>query len=180
MPRTPDPHLERQIAEASLRLVDAAGIAAVTLRAVAREAGTTTPTIYERFKNREELLHRVARQAEIELLAAVRPAGTVRDFIERYVNFNLQHPLRFDLTADTFGFRLSAEHPMPVYDHLKELLQSELQVTGSGREDLAMAIASLALGTTRAIIAAGSTTPAAADLRRTTEAALGLLLKTFS
>ena len=49
MPRTPDPELEDRIVAAAMRLLDRGGEEAITMRAVAQEAGTTTPTIYERF-----------------------------------------------------------------------------------------------------------------------------------
>ncbi len=180
VPRTPDPQLERRVTKAALRLLDSGGLSAVTLRAVAHEAGTTTPTIYGRFADREELLHSVVNEVQSEILVAVRGARDVTDFVTRYLDFSLQHPNRFELSADTFGSRISSGQPMPVYQLLKDYLAKEVGVQGRRREDLAMAIVSLSLGTTRAAIAAGRSTPAARDLYRTGRAALRLLLKAFS
>lgn len=180
MPRTPDPKLEERLAKAALRLFDAGGLLAVTMRAVAREAGTTAPTIYERFTNRDKLLDSVKHEAELEALGAVRHARNVTEYVKRSLEFGVQHPHRFELRADTFGSRLGAGQPMPVYELLKEALTKELGIFGAKRDQLAMAIASLVLGTTRGMIAAGSSTPAAKDLSRTCLAALQLLLKAFS
>ena len=163
-----------------MRLLDAGGLSATTLRAIAREAHTTTPTIYERFADRDQLLASVRKEAELELLDAIGQAHTVSGFIKRYLEFSVHHPHRFELMADTFGFRLAAGQSMPVYELLKEQLTKQVGIHGTKREQLAMAIASLALGTTRGIIAAGSGTSAAKDLYRTCLAALQLLLKSFS
>ena len=180
MTRAPDPQLEQRVAKAALRLLDAGGVPAITLRAVAREARTTTPSIYGRFTNRDKLLQSMKHEAGMEAVGAVRRARNTSDFIKRVVEFGLRHPRRFELIADAFGSRLTAGEPMPVYELLKEQLTEETGVQGTKREQLAMAIASLALGTTRGMIAVGNDTPAAKDLRRTCLAALQLLLKAFS
>jgi AcrR family transcriptional regulator len=180
LPRTPDPELEERVARAALRLLDAGGMPALTMRAVAKEAGTTTPTIYERFADREDLLEAVRGEAELELLGAVRRASSVTELIKGLVEFSLKHPNRLDLRADLFGSRLAAGQPMPVYHLLREQLTREVGVYGARREELAMALASLTIGTARTMIAAGIDTPAAKELQRTCMAAVQLLLKAFS
>jgi AcrR family transcriptional regulator len=49
MPRHPDPFLEGQILDAAAGLWRKGGDKALTIRAVAQAAHTTTPTIYRRF-----------------------------------------------------------------------------------------------------------------------------------
>jgi len=179
--RAPDPQLEQRVAKAALRLLDAGGVPAITLRAVAREARTTTPSIYGRFTNRDKLLQSMKHEAGMEAVGAVRRARNTSDFIKRVVEFGLRHPRRLELIVDAFGSRLAAnQQPMPVYELLKEQLTEETGVQGTKREQLAMAVASLALGTTRGMIAAGNDTPMAKDLYRTCLGALQLLLKAFS
>ena len=73
MPRTPDPELEDRIVAAAMRLLDRGGEGAITMRAVAAEAGTTTPTIYERFPDREALMRRVAKRGTDEVFAVLQP-----------------------------------------------------------------------------------------------------------
>ncbi|PYP82066.1 MAG: TetR/AcrR family transcriptional regulator, partial [Blastocatellia bacterium AA13] len=55
MPRQPDPELEGRILHAADVLWRRGGEQALTMRAVAQAAGTNTPAVYRRFKNREDL-----------------------------------------------------------------------------------------------------------------------------
>ena len=50
MPRHPDPEVERRILTAASRLWARGGEKTLTMRAVAKAAGTTTPTVYERYR----------------------------------------------------------------------------------------------------------------------------------
>ena len=56
MPRHPDPDLEQHILGAASRLWSRGGERALTMRAVAKAAGTTTPTVYERYRDRDAIL----------------------------------------------------------------------------------------------------------------------------
>ena len=56
MPRHPDPDLEERVLRAADGLWKRGGEHALTMRAVARAAGTNTPAVYRRFKNREDLI----------------------------------------------------------------------------------------------------------------------------
>ena len=56
MPRHADPALEQRILNAARKLWKRGGEHALTMRAVAKEARTTTPTVYERFRNRRQIL----------------------------------------------------------------------------------------------------------------------------
>jgi AcrR family transcriptional regulator len=180
VPRAPDPQLEERVRRAALRLLDAGGLPATTMRAVAREAGTSTPTIYERFPDRESLLQSLRQQAELELTHAVVPAKTVNQLVRRLLDSYVEYPYRFELIADTFSFRLTEGYSMPVYELLKQRLTSELGVNGIKRGQLALGILSLILGTARGMIAAGSTTGEAKDLYRTFLGAARMLLAAFS
>jgi AcrR family transcriptional regulator len=180
MPRTPDPELEERIVAAAMRLLDRGGEAAITMRAVAVEAKTTTPTIYERFPDREAILRRVAQGGTNELFAVLQPLGSVDKMVREYLRFNCAHPQRFDLTVEIFGERSVAGEARPIFDLLKARLTKEVGVTGSKCEDLALAIASLFFGTARGMIAAGADTRHANELRRSSLSALRLLMNAFS
>ena len=56
MPRTADPELPHRILKAADALWQSGGEEAVTIRGVAAEAGTTTPTVYSYYADREALL----------------------------------------------------------------------------------------------------------------------------
>lgn len=180
MPRTPDPELEERIVAAAMRLLDRGGESAVTMRAVAVEAGTTTPTIYERFPHRDALLRRVAERGTDELYSVLRHLRRVETMTREYLRFSCAHPQRYDLTVEVFGARFVAGEPRPVFDLFKSRLTEEVGVTGQRCEDLALAVAALFVGTARGMVAAGTDTHHANELRRASMAALRLLLKAFS
>jgi len=180
MPRTPDPRLEERIVSAAMRLLDRGGEDAITMRAVALEAETTTPTIYERFPDREALLRRVAERGTDEVFSLLQPFGRVEKMCREYLRFSCAHPRRFDMTVEIFGARFVAGEPRPVFDLFKSRLTKEIGVTGRRCEDLALAIASLFVGTARGMVAAGTNTRHARDLQRTSLGALRLLLGAFS
>jgi AcrR family transcriptional regulator len=180
MPRTPDPELEDRIAAAAMRLLDRGGEAAITMRVVAKEAGTTTPTLYERFPDREALMRRVAQRATDEMFSVLQAFTTVDKMAREYLRFSCAHPHRFDLTVETFGARSVAGESRPAFELLKSRLTQKIGVTGSKCEDLALAIASLFFGTARGMSAAAADSHYADELRRSSLAALRLLLEAFS
>ena len=87
LPRKPDPQLEQRVVSAALCLLDAGGLPAITLRAVARQARTTTPIIYERFTNRDKPLQSVRRKGALELVSAVRLVQSIISFVNGLVEF---------------------------------------------------------------------------------------------
>ena len=179
MPRTPDPGLEQRIARAAIRLMDAEGAAAVTMRAVAAAAGTTTPTIYERFSDRQQLLDTVVEQWQEEVVGELRKATSVEEMAERFIRLSCKYPRRFDLTIDTFGSRLASGAPQPGLDLLRERVGEETSARGAEQEGLALAIASLMFGATRGMIAAGPNHRRSRDLKAACFSALKRLLDSY-
>jgi len=180
MPKKPDPELETRIIAAAMRLMDGGGEQAVTLRAVAAEAGTTTPTIYERFPDRDALMRRVLQEATRQLLAALEPYDSIEKTFEAYLRFNTAHPMRFNLTVETFGTRLVSGEQMPVFDLVRSRIRRQLGSSARAAEDVSLAVASLLFGTVWGMIAAGPDTHHARELKRTSLSALRKLLAAFS
>jgi len=79
MPRQPDSHLEERIINAAYKLWVNGGEHALTMRAVAKEAGTTTPTLYERFKDKSDLLAALRVRAQRKLFDAIQPARSITE-----------------------------------------------------------------------------------------------------
>jgi AcrR family transcriptional regulator len=179
VPKRPDPELEGRITTAALRLLDERGLEAVTMRSVAAAAGTTTPTLYQRFDDRDALLTVMVNMVQDETIAELRPARSVEGMVKAFIMLFCRHPRRFDLMVDAFGARLATAEPTPVFDMLQELLTKEIGIRGRKREDLALAIASLAIGTVRGMTAAGSDTHRGRDLSRVALSALRMLLTAF-
>ena len=71
MPRAADPELPSRILDAADALWREGADAAVTIRAVADRAATTTPTVYAYFKDRHALV--VALRARLGLDAVPTP-----------------------------------------------------------------------------------------------------------
>ena len=79
MPRTADPELPHRILKAADALWQSGGEEAVTIRGVAAEAATTTPTVYSYYADREALLTALRALAFQRFSADAR-----RGEIERY------------------------------------------------------------------------------------------------
>jgi len=97
MPRVADKHLQDRILVAAQRLWRARGGKGLTLRAVAREAGTTTTTVYKRFPNKEALLHALAERIHQQLIARITSAASLEEGNQRHLNFAENHPEEYKL-----------------------------------------------------------------------------------
>ena len=91
MPRHPDPDLEQRILNAASRLWARGGEKALTMRAVAKASGTTTPTVYERYRDREDILRALRLQTRRNLFSALCQTNNLRQAVEQYLEFALAH-----------------------------------------------------------------------------------------
>ena len=113
-PRGQGARLTGDIVSAALTLIERTGSAeAVTLRAVAREAGIAAPSIYAHFPDRDAVLMAVVVRVFDELTQAIEqgkksagqdPAGRLVAGCGAYVAFGLEHPARY-------GVLFSAQRP---------------------------------------------------------------------
>ena len=97
MPRRPDPELEGKILDAAQRLWKKGGEKALTMRAVARAAGTNTPSVYRRFRDRDDILRGLLLRVRLEIAASLEEASSPEEGCERYLDFALQHPHEYEL-----------------------------------------------------------------------------------
>jgi AcrR family transcriptional regulator len=179
MPRSPDPALESRLIAAAIRLLDHGGESAITLRAVAKEAGTTTPSLYERFPSRDALMQQLVDHVTDEIMTLIEPKRSIEAIYREYLRYSRTHPKRLNLSVSIFWTRFVEGEEMPAYDLLKGRIQEQIGIRGRSREDLALAIASLAFGTAQGMIAAGVETRQAAELQRSSLQALRMLLGAF-
>ena len=97
--------LRRALLEASLALIDEAGIGALSLREVARKAGVSHSAPYHHFQDRGSLLAAIAEEGFAQLAQEMREARSAapdpRVRLEAcgvaYVRFALRSPARFKL-----------------------------------------------------------------------------------
>jgi len=129
LPRHPDPELEARILEAASRLWARGGEKSLTMRAVAKAAGTTTPTVYERYRDRAEILKALRLQTREDLYSALTRARTLADSIHNYLKFALEHSHAYEVLFDGVGRPPSLHEPWPSFNLMRERLAKQM---GSG------------------------------------------------
>lgn len=112
MPPIPDKYLEERILKAAQRLWQTRGEKGLTLRAVACEAGTTTPTLYKRFRNKEALRLALAYRCREELTADILSSPSIEQFHRRYLAYVEAHPREYDLLRVSWGHFFSTPRPV--------------------------------------------------------------------
>lgn len=152
MPRHPDPDLEQRILGAASRLWARGGEKALTMRAVAKAAGTTTPTVYERYRDRDDILRALRIKTRGELFAALSSTRTLRDAFLRHLEFALEHEHAYEVLFDGVGKPPSLHEPWPSFNLMRERVAERLG--GSPREHtrLMLAVWSLMHGAAMLII----------------------------
>ncbi|MGM7774534.1 TetR/AcrR family transcriptional regulator [Arthrobacter sp. KNU-44] len=116
-PRGAGANLRAEIVNAANALLEETGSEdAVTLRAIARKARITAPSIYAHFADREAILLEVIREAFDELTASLvegmnahtNALDRLRALCSSYVDFALQHPQRYRVLFERNGTRRTA------------------------------------------------------------------------
>jgi AcrR family transcriptional regulator len=97
MPRHPDPQLEERILRAARKLWRKGGEEALTMRAVAKAAGTNTPAVYRRFRDRQQILCSLLRRLQQDLGEVLRPCQSGAEICQRYLDYALSHPHEYEL-----------------------------------------------------------------------------------
>jgi len=111
MPRHSDPQLEGRILSTADRLFQRGGEKALTMRAVARAAGTTTPTLYQRFRNREEILRVLVQRSQQRLVEEIRPSRSLGELCQRVLAYCLTNPHDYDLLSSGLIAKLNQPRP---------------------------------------------------------------------
>jgi AcrR family transcriptional regulator len=156
MPRHPDPELEQRIVNAALKLWRKGAEKTLTMRAVAKAAGTNTPAVYRRFKNRRDILRALLLQLQGDFADAVRPCRSVEEACELYLEFALSHPHEYELFY-TYADQLPPSHgPMrehrPTMALVEAKLAERLGGTPANHTRLALALWAVAHGTAMILI----------------------------
>jgi AcrR family transcriptional regulator len=155
VPRHPDPELEQRILAAASRLWARGGEKALTMRAVAKAAGTTTPTVYERYRDRDDILRALRLKTRRELFAALSGTRNLSETIENYLKFALDNTHSYEVLFDGVGRPPSLYEPWPSYNFMRERLAERLAGSSAERNRVLLAIWSLMHGTALLIIRGG-------------------------
>ena len=159
MPRQADPQLEQRILDAARRLWSRGGEKALTMRAVAKTAGTTTPTVYERYHDREDILRALRIQTRVELFDRLGPTRSITQACQRYLEFALDHPRAYEVLFDGFAKPPSLHEPWPSFNLMRLRLAQRLGGTPRRHTRLMLSIWSLMHGAALLLIRGGATGP---------------------
>lgn len=166
MPRHRDARVEGNIINAAYDLLENGGENALTMRAVAKRAGTTTPTVYHRFKDKRDLAELVREKAVQKLVKAVTPAESPEQTCERLLDFAIANRNLYKLFSADWAVRLSRSAPKPTFDLIKKRLADRLGGSPEQHWELAMALGALVHGTATMLLADGVEETILKDLRR--------------
>jgi AcrR family transcriptional regulator len=135
------------------------------MRAVARAARTTTPTVYERYRGRADLLRALRLQTRADLFAALRGTTTLSQGCQCYLDFAMRHPHAYEVLYDKFAQPPSLYEPWPSFNLLRDLLTRRLGGTPRQHTRLMLALWSLMHGTAMLMIRGGAVDPLRTQMR---------------
>jgi len=138
----------QQIYQCTLRILEAEGPQAVSMRRVAKEVGITPMAIYHHFPDRESLLHSVVN-SEFENLVEYfsQPKGkqsfetSMIHIMDAYIDYALAHPRIFEyvFSAPRSGARCYPEdfraHRSPTLNILFDIVSSWMKLGKLKRDD---------------------------------------------
>ncbi len=186
MPRPADPDLERRILDAVQKLWKKGGDKALTMRAVARAAGTSTPTLYQRFASREHLLLGLLRRIQQDFAGMIESCHSPEELCECYLDFARDHPFEFELffahqkdlprVASSRGSR-SGPLIRPGVEAGKRKLAEWLGGAPDDYTQLHLALWALTHGTAMLLISETARDGLAVELRRSMAKAVAALLR---
>lgn len=185
MPRRPDPELENRILDAAQKLWKKGGESSLTMRAVARAAGTNTPAVYRRFRDRDDILRGVLHRIRLEIASVLKNASSAADACERYLNYALSHPHEYELfyrhNYDLFHSpraRHAGHKPVgqPARDAMREKLRAELGKSVDDQERLLTALWMLVHGAATLLISKSVLPENAAQAREVLRASVVSLM----
>jgi AcrR family transcriptional regulator len=159
LPRQADPQLEQRILDVACRLWSRGGEKALTMRGVARAAGTTTPTLYERYQDRDDILRAVRIQTRTELFATLSRTRSLTQACQRYLEFALEHRHAYEVLFDGFAQPPSLHEPWPSFNLMRLRLAQRLGGTPHKHTRLMLSVWSLMHGTAMHLIRGGVVGP---------------------
>ena len=175
MPRHADVKLEGRILDAAQVLWIKGGDQALTMRAVAEAAGTTTPSLYQRFPSKGDIRRALRQRAQKSMFEVLNSCGSPQEVSERYLAFALANPNQYQLIFA--GWPAHRDDPRPNLDLLKKKFAKWLGGTPVEQTSLLMAFLALLHGTAAVLI--GQVIPASFsdNLCRSCVAACGVLVE---
>jgi AcrR family transcriptional regulator len=189
MPRRPDPNLEARILNSAQKLWKKGGEKALTMRAVAKAAGTNTPTVYRRLRSRQGVLQALLRRIQQDVAEAVAPCSTPQEACERYLDFALDHPHEYELFFE-HAYQLPRPHltdrKVPLREErrtmalMEEKLAEHLGGSAADHTHLSLALWALCHGTAMILISKSIPPEHAPQLRAAFSDAMTRMIRSVS
>jgi len=185
MPRQPDPGMEERILNAAQKLWQKGGEKTLTMRAIARVAGTNTPTVYRRFKNRHHIVLALVQRVQQDIVRALQSSQSPEETCVRYIEFASVHPHEYNLfyacTTELWPSARSRAHSahwnsIPLVELIRKQLAERLGGSVAEQTRLSLALWALAHGTATLLISKGVPAQQVASLRRAFAAAVDTLV----
>src|SRR5208282_84262 len=167
MPRKADEKLEGRIVDAGYQLWSRGGERALTMRAVALAAKTTTPTLYERFRDKHDLIVFLRVRARERMFNALRPAESAAEACRLGLEFALNNGNEYLLLTSDWAERLAKKERMPSYEYLREKLAGDLGGEAGDYSRLAMALVAQVHGAALLLLGEGVEKGIAEEVKET-------------
>jgi AcrR family transcriptional regulator len=166
MPRKADAGLEGRILTAAYHIWCKRGERALTMRRVARAAGTSTPTLYERFSNKSDLLSLLRRRARLNLFSAIKNAHTPGEVCRRALVFFIARPNDYRLISEDWAIAFARKEHMPSFEFMKQRIAAQFGGTPGQHTPLALALVALLHGTATLLLSADAHAKTSRDFRQ--------------
>jgi AcrR family transcriptional regulator len=150
MARRRDPEVEGRILEAARKLWHKGGEEALNMRAVAKAAGTNTPTVYRRFRDRDDILRALVESYQMDLFRSLEPCASLRELGQCYFDFALRRPREYELMMS--GMLARVRKSRPNFDLLLRRCAEWLGGPPDEHKGLAAALFALAHGAVTLIL----------------------------
>lgn len=186
MPRHPDPDLEDRVLRAADALWKRGGTKALTMRAVARAAGTNTPAVYRRFKDRDDLVRGILLRVAGRLRKHFEQGETLQGMAEAYLDYALRNPNDYRLffeearllnVAKGRGGPRPIRESRPNFDFAEKMAAKELGGVPEDHTTLALEMWAVLHGTAMMIISKAIPDGHEEELKTACRAALKVLIE---
>jgi AcrR family transcriptional regulator len=117
------------------------------MRAVAKAARTTTPTVYERFRDREDILRALRLKTRQELFYQLSLTRTLPQACQAYLEFALEHREAYGVLFDRIAQPPSLQEPWPSFNLFRQRLARRLGGTPRTHTRLMLSLWALMHGT---------------------------------
>lgn len=176
MPRKADQQLEGRIVDAAYQLWSKGGEHALTMRAVALAAKTTTPTLYERFRDKHDLIVFLRMRARERMFSALQPARSTAEACRLGLEFALTNGNEYLLLTSDWAERFARREPMPSYEYVQKKLAADLGGAARDYAQLALALVAQVHGTATLLLGEGVEGQTAKEFKDSCLEACGVLI----